>query len=49
VEPTSFSVANTGFYGPSFSVPEPSGVVLAAFGLAGLAACGWRRQKRSRA
>ncbi len=38
--------------GPSFvfgfrvaMVPEPSGVVLAAFGLAGLAAWGWRRRR----
>ena len=28
-------------------VPEPSSLVLAAFGLAGLAAWGWRRRKRS--
>jgi hypothetical protein len=40
-EPTSFSIAHEGFYGPSFStaVPEPSSMVLLAFGLisAGLA------------
>jgi hypothetical protein len=27
-------------------IPEPSGLVLAAFGFAGLAALGWRRRQR---
>jgi probable HAF family extracellular repeat protein len=29
-------------------IPEPSSIALAAFGFAGLMACGWRRRKRGR-
>ena len=36
VRPTFFSVATTGFYGPSFSIPEPSGIALGAMALGGL-------------
>jgi hypothetical protein len=37
-EPTFFSIAHEGFYGPSFStaVPEPSSIVLLAIGLIGV-------------
>ena len=42
--PTSFSVAVTGFYGPSFSVPEPSSCVALAVGCAALVA----RRRRAR-
>jgi hypothetical protein len=44
VRPTNFSVANTGFYGPGFSVlpagpavPEPTTLLLLGTGLAGIA------------
>ncbi|MEX0679646.1 MAG: hypothetical protein WD063_21430 [Pirellulales bacterium] len=36
VRPTSFSVATTGFYGVSFSTPEPSGIALGAMALGAL-------------
>ena len=35
--------------GTAIAAPEPSSIVLAAMGFVGLAAWGWRRQKRSRA
>jgi hypothetical protein len=47
----SFVTGLSGFshYGLAYVVPEPSTFVLAIFGLAGLAAWGWRRRKPSRA
>jgi len=47
-EPTFFSVAHEGFFGPSFSavVPEPSSMILLAIGLIGSGlAMGYRKQR----
>jgi hypothetical protein len=44
---TGFNAAGTGnLAGTGNVVPEPSSIVLAAFGFTGLAAWGWRRRKR---
>jgi hypothetical protein len=49
-EPTSFSIAHEGFFGPSFSiseVPIPAALPLFATGLGALGLLGWRRKRKA--
>jgi hypothetical protein len=43
---TADRAAIEGYLGAKYAVPEPSSIVLAALGLAGLAACAWRRRRQ---